>query len=35
MNNVPSEKYGLTPEETEKKHPFQMNDLEKLSTCIG
>ena len=35
MNNVPSEKYGLTPEETEKKHPFQMKDLEQLSTCIG
>ena len=34
MNNVPSEKYGLTPEEIEK-NPFQMKDLEQFSICIG
>ena len=33
MNNVPSEKYGLTPEEIEKKS-ISKKDLEHFSTCI-
>ena len=33
MNNVPSEKYGLTPAEIEK-NPFQMKNLEQFSRII-
>ena len=33
MNNIKSEKYGLSPEEIEKKS-FLVKDLEQFSICI-
>ena len=35
MNNVQSEKYGLNPEETEKKNRYLPKDLEHFLIFIG
>ena len=34
MNNVKNEKYGLSPEEIEKKNQFLVKDLKQFSICI-
>ena len=34
MIDVKNEKYGLSPEEIEKKNPFLVKDLKQFSICI-